>query len=57
MDYIKRMNAFVFGTHGFIKSLTDAGMPEQQAEILAAISLKITLQPSGISKNLRQPKA
>ena len=29
------MNALVFDTHGFIKSLTEAGMPEQQAEILA----------------------
>jgi hypothetical protein len=30
------MNAIPFDTHAFIKRLTNAGMPESQAEVLAA---------------------
>ena len=29
------MNAITFDTHGFVKRLTAAGMPEAQAEVLA----------------------
>ena len=29
------MNSIVFDTHAFVKELTDAGMPEPQAEVLA----------------------
>ncbi len=29
------MNATTFDTHGFVKRLTAAGMPERQAEVLA----------------------
>lgn len=29
------MDSIAFDTHSFVKELTDAGMPEQQAEVLA----------------------
>ena len=29
------MAAFIFDTHAFVKQLTEAGMPEPQAEVLA----------------------
>lgn len=29
------MDSIVFDTHAFVKELTDAGMPEPQAEVLA----------------------
>ncbi len=32
---LKVMSSVIFDTHGFVKRLVSAGMPEQQAEILA----------------------
>ncbi len=35
------MSTIVFDTHAFVKSLTAAGMPEKQAEVLAAAQAKL----------------
>ena len=46
----------VFDTHDFVKRLTQAGMPEDQAEVLAngQSDLRMTLRRSGL--NLRPAK-
>ena len=35
------MDTIVFDTHAFVKELTDAGMPEPQAEVLARTHAKL----------------
>ena len=35
------MDSIVFDTHAFVKELTDAGMPEPQAEVLARTHAKL----------------
>ena len=35
------MDTIIFDTHAFVKELTDAGMPEPQAEVLARTHAKL----------------
>jgi hypothetical protein len=39
------MPGAIFDTHAFVKRLTAAGMPEQQAEILAGESVRLVGDP------------
>ena len=47
------MDSIVFDTHAFVKELTDAGMPEPQAEVLARTHAKLIDEKLATKQDLR----
>ena len=47
------MDSIVFDTHAFVKELTDAGMPEPQAEVLARTHAKLIDEKLATKKDLK----
>ena len=47
------MDSIVFDTHAFVKELTDAGMPEPQAEVLARTHAKLIDEKLATKQDLK----
>ena len=47
------MDSIVFDTHAFVKELTDAGMPEPQAEVLARTHAKLVDEKLATKQGLK----
>ena len=47
------MDTIVFDTHAFVKKLTDAGMPEPQAEVLARTHAKLIDEKLATKQDLK----
>ena len=47
------MDSIVFDTHAFVKELTDAGMPEPQAEVLARTRAKLIDEKLATKQDLK----
>ena len=47
------MDSIVFDTHAFVKELTDAGMPEPQAEVLARTHAKLIDEKLAAKQDLK----
>lgn len=48
------MSAMIFDTHDFIKKLTTAGMPENQAEVLASAQASLIEEHMATKVDLRE---
>ncbi len=48
------MDSIVFDTHAFVKELTDAGMPEQQAEVLARTQATLINENLATKQDLKE---
>ena len=48
------MSTLIFDTHDFIKKLTTAGMPEAQAEVLAAAQASLLEEHIATKTDLRE---
>ncbi len=48
------MDSIVFDTHAFVKELTDAGMPEPQAEVLARTHAKLIGEKLATKQDLKE---
>ena len=48
------MSALVFDTHAFIKELTDAGMPEAQAEVLVRRQARLIDEQLATKRDLKE---
>ena len=48
------MDSIVFDTHAFVKELTDAGMPEPQAEVLARTHAKLIDEKLATKQDLKE---
>ena len=48
------MAAIMFDTHAFVKELTQAGMPEQQAEILARSQTTLIEEKLATKEDLKE---
>ena len=49
-----RMNALLFDTHAFVKELTEAGMPEAQAEVLARSQVTLIDEKLATKRDLKE---
>ena len=47
------MDSIVFDTHAFVKELTDAGMPEPQAEVLARTHARLIDEKLATKQDLK----
>ena len=47
------MDSIVFDTHAFVEELTDAGMPEPQAEVLARTHAKLIDEKLATKQDLK----
>ena len=47
------MDSIVFDTHAFVKELTDAGMPEPQAEVLARAHARLIDEKLATKQDLK----
>ena len=47
------MDSIVFDTHAFVKELTDAGMPEPQAKVLARTHAKLIDEKLATKQDLK----
>lgn len=48
------MGALVFDTHAFVKELTDAGMPEAQAEVLVHRQARLVNEQLATKRGLKE---
>ena len=48
------MDSIVFDTHAFVKELTDAGMPEPQAEVLARTHARLIDEKLATKQDLKE---
>lgn len=48
------MSTLVFDTHAFVKELTDAGMPEAQAEVLVRRQARLTDGQLATKRDLKE---
>lgn len=48
------MSTLVFDTHAFVKELTDAGMPEAQAEVLVRRQARLTDEQLATKRDLKE---
>ena len=48
------MDSIVFDTHAFVKGLTDAGMPEPQAEVMARTHAKSIDEKLATERDLQE---
>ena len=48
------MNALLFDTHAFVKELTEAGMPEAQAEVLARSQAMLIDEKLATKRDLKE---
>ena len=48
------MNALLFDTHAFVKELTEAGMPEAQAEVLARSQATLIDEKLATKRDLKE---
>ncbi len=51
------MNTFVFDTHAFVKELTQVGMPEEQAEVLARSQATLIDEQLATKRDLQELEA
>ena len=51
------MGTIVFDTHAFVKELTQAGMPEEQAEVLARSQATLIDGPLATKRDLQELEA
>ena len=49
-----RMSTIVFDTHAFVKELTQAGMPEAQAEVLARSQATLIDEKPATKQDLKE---
>ena len=50
------MAAIMFDTHAFVKELTEAGMPEAQAEVLARSQAELLDEKLATKEDLKKPE-
>ena len=48
------MSALLFDTHAFVKELTEAGMPEAQAEVLARLRATLIDEKLATKRDLKE---
>ena len=48
------MDSIVFDTHAFVKELTDAGLPEPQAEVLARTHARLIDEKLATKQDLKE---